>query len=58
MQAETRIHSALRKFAQAYVLTPAAKLKPIGGFVTVGDERFDLQKFNQLVAEASAAKLL
>jgi hypothetical protein len=58
MQAETRIHPALRKFAQAYTVTPASKLKPIAGFVTVGDERFDLQKFNELVAEASAAKLI
>jgi len=52
------VHPALRKFAQAYILTQASKLKPIAGFVTVGDERFNLQKFNQLVAEASAAKLL
>ncbi len=56
--ASAEVHSALRKFAQAYVLTPASKLKPIAGFVTVGDERFNLQKFSSLVAEASAAGLL
>jgi len=58
LQAETRIHPALQKFARAYELTPASKLKPIAGFVTVGDERFNLQKFESLVAEASAAGLI
>jgi hypothetical protein len=52
------VHPALKKFAQTYILTPASKLKPIAGFVTVGDERFNLQKFNSLVAEATAAGLL
>jgi hypothetical protein len=52
-------HPALRKFARQYAESAAAQLKPVVGFVTVADgTRFTLQKFNQLVAEASAAKLL
>src|SRR6266478_2507775 len=52
------IHVALRKFAQQYIQTPSSKLRPIMGYVTMQDgTQFEVQKFNQLVAEATAAKL-
>ena len=52
-------HPALQKFAQQYLRTPSAQLRPIAGYITAEDgTRFTLQKFNQLVAEASAAKLI
>ena len=53
------VHPALNKFAQQYTITPSSKLRPVMGYVTLGDgTRYDVQKFNQLVAEATAAKLI
>lgn len=51
-------HPALRRFALAYQTAPASSLKPIGGYVTLGGERFTIQKFDQLLAEASEKKLI
>jgi hypothetical protein len=53
------VHPALNKFAQQYTSTPSSKLRPVMGYVTLSDgTRYDVQKFNQLVAEATAAKLI
>jgi hypothetical protein len=51
-------HLALQKFAQQYIRTPSAQLRPIAGCVTVDGTRFTIDKFNQLVEEATAAKLI
>jgi hypothetical protein len=51
-------HPALQKFAQQYLRTPAFQLRPIAGHVTVDGTRFTIEKFNTLVAEAVAAKLI
>jgi hypothetical protein len=57
--ATAEVHPALKKFAQQYIQTPSGQLRPVMGYVTTQDgTRFMLQKFNQLVAEATAAKLI
>jgi hypothetical protein len=57
--ATAEVHPALKKFAQQYIQTPSGQLRPVMGYVSVMDgTRFTLQKFNQLVAEASAGKLI
>ncbi len=54
----TDIHPALRKFAQQYTQTPSSQLRPIAGYVTLLDgSRYTVQKFNDLVSEASLAHL-
>ena len=53
-----KIHPALLKFAENYKATPASRLRPIAGIVTVGDERFPIQKFNELSKEARAAGII
>jgi hypothetical protein len=54
----TTAHPALQKFVQQYLRTPSAQLRPIAGYVTVDGTRFTLEKFNTLVSEAAAAKLI
>jgi hypothetical protein len=57
--ATAEVRPALKKFAQQYIQTPSGQLRPVMGYVTTQDgTRFMLQKFNQLVAEATAAKLI
>lgn len=56
--ATAEVHPDLQKFAQQYLRTPSSQLRPIAGHVTVDGTRFTLQKFNTLVAEAAAAKLI
>lgn len=51
-------HPALKRFADAYRSAPSASLRPVAGVVVVGDEKFSVTKFNQLVEQASAARLI
>jgi hypothetical protein len=51
-------HPALKKFANNFNQSSRAELRPKGGFITVGDEKFTVQEFNELVDQATSAGLL
>ena len=57
-QASTEDHAALDAFVREYRITPASRLKPLNGFITLGDRRYTPREFERWIEQASAAGLL
>jgi hypothetical protein len=51
-------HQLLGEFSRLFRITPFSQLKPVSGFIKLGDRHYTPQEFENLISQAATAGLI